>query len=47
MDYDGSYDQSNLKDYSNISYLGMIDYKDLINYSRYFDVCIVPFIKMI
>ncbi|HHL2037434.1 glycosyltransferase [Clostridium perfringens] len=45
MDYDGSYDQSNLKDYSNISYLGMIDYKDLINYSRYFDVCIVPFIK--
>lgn len=45
MDYDGSYNQSNLKDYSNISYLGMIDYKDLINYSRYFDVCIVPFIK--
>ncbi|PWX64134.1 glycosyltransferase [Clostridium perfringens] len=45
MDYDGSYDQSNLKDYSNISYLGMSDYKDLINYSRYFDVCIVPFIK--
>lgn len=45
MDYDGSYDQSNLKYYSNISYLGMIDYKDLINYSRYFDVCIVPFIK--
>ena len=45
MDYDGSYDQSNLKDYSNISYLGMIDYRDLINYSRYFDVCIVPFIK--
>ena len=45
LDYDGSYDQSNLKDYSNISYLGMIDYKDLINYSRYFDVCIVPFIK--
>lgn len=45
MDYDGSYDKSNLKDYSNISYLGMIDYKDLINYSRYFDVCIVPFIK--
>lgn len=45
MDYDGSYEQSNLKDYSNISYLGMIDYKYLINYSRYFDVCIVPFIK--
>ncbi|EIW6615182.1 glycosyltransferase [Clostridium perfringens] len=45
MDYDGSYDQSNLKNYSNISYLGMIDYKYLINYSRYFDVCIVPFIK--
>ncbi|MDU6697778.1 MAG: glycosyltransferase [Clostridium perfringens] len=45
MDYDGSYDQSNLKYYLNISYLGMIDYKDLINYSRYFDVCIVPFIK--
>ncbi|MDK0919620.1 glycosyltransferase [Clostridium perfringens] len=45
MDYDGSYDQSNLKNYSNISYLGMIDYRDLINYSRYFDVCIVPFIK--
>lgn len=45
MDYDGSYNQSNLKDYSNISYLGMIDYRDLINYSRYFDVCIVPFIK--
>ncbi|HAT4301877.1 TPA: glycosyltransferase family 1 protein [Clostridium perfringens] len=45
IDYDGSYDQSNLKNYSNISYLGMIDYKDLINYSRYFDVCIVPFIK--
>ncbi|HFD2030041.1 TPA: glycosyltransferase [Clostridium perfringens] len=45
MDYDGSYDKSNLKYYSNISYLGMIDYKDLINYSRYFDVCIVPFIK--
>ena len=45
MDYDGSYNQSNLKDYSNISYLGMIDYKYLINYSRYFDVCIVPFIK--
>ena len=45
MDYDGSYNQSNLKDYSNISYLGMIEYKYLINYSRYFDVCIVPFIK--
>ncbi|WP_332830482.1 glycosyltransferase [Clostridium perfringens] len=45
MDYDGSYDKSNLKNYSNISYLGMIDYKYLINYSRYFDVCIVPFIK--
>ena len=45
MDYDGSYGQSNLKNYTNISYLGMIDYKDLINYSRYFDVCTVPFIK--
>lgn len=45
MDYDGSYGQSNLKNYSNISYLGMIDYNDLINYSRYFDVCMVPFIK--
>ncbi|MDZ5254637.1 glycosyltransferase [Clostridium sp. LIBA-8841] len=45
MDYDGSYGQSNLKNYSNVSYLGMIDYKDLINYSKCFDVCIVPFIK--
>lgn len=45
MDYDGSYEQSNLKNYSNISYIGMIDYKDLISYSRCFDVCIVPFVK--
>lgn len=45
MDYDGSYGQSNLKNYSNVSYLGMIDYKDLINYSKCFDVCMVPFIK--
>lgn len=45
MDYDGSYEQSNLKNYSNVSYLGMIDYNELINYSKYFDVCMVPFIK--
>lgn len=45
MDYDGSYGKSNLKNYSNVSYLGMIDYKDLINYSKCFDVCMVPFIK--
>lgn len=45
MDYDGSYGQSNLKNYSNVSYLGMIDYNDLINYSKCFDVCMVPFIK--
>lgn len=45
MDYDGSYGKSNLKNYSNVSYLGMIDYKNLINYSKCFDVCMVPFIK--
>lgn len=45
MNYDGSYDESNLKSYDNIHYIGMVDYKDLIDYSKYFDVCMVPFIK--
>lgn len=45
MDYDGSYDKSGLDKYHNISYLGIVNYDELINYSIHFDVCIVPFIK--
>lgn len=45
MNYDRSYDKSGLDKLFNVSYLGIINYIDLITYSAFFDVCMVPFIK--
>lgn len=45
INYDRSYDKSGLDKLSNVSYLGIINYIDLITYSAFFDVCTVPFIK--
>jgi glycosyltransferase involved in cell wall biosynthesis len=41
VDYDGS--MKNLKDLSNIIYLGFINYKELPKYAVWFDVAIIPF----
>ena len=45
INYDRSYDKSGLDKLPNVSYLGIINYIDLITYSAFFDVCMVPFIK--
>lgn len=46
IDYDGTLDKSKILDISNIHYLGIIEYKELIrNYAPYFDVCLIPFVK--
>lgn len=45
INYDRSYDRSGLDKLTNVSYLGIINYIDLITYSAFFDVCMVPFIK--
>lgn len=42
--YDDYYDKHNLEEFSNIHYLGTIDYKDLPYYAIYFDVCTIPFL---
>lgn len=42
--YDKFYKMHNLEKYSNIHYLGPIDYKELPNYAVFFDVCTIPFI---
>ena len=45
INYDRSYDKSGLDKLPNVSYLGIINYIDLITYSAFFDICMVPFIK--
>ncbi|MDO4536452.1 MAG: glycosyltransferase, partial [Clostridium perfringens] len=45
INYDRSYDRSGLDKLPNVSYLGIINYIDLITYSAFFDICMVPFIK--
>lgn len=44
IDYDGSMDSSNLKNYENITVLGHINYKKLPNYAQYFNVSMIPFV---
>ena len=41
--YDNSMEQANLEQYSNIYFIGSIDYKILQNYARNFSVCTIPF----
>lgn len=43
-DYDGSIDKHNLNSYSNIHYLGAINYFDLPLYASHFNVSMIPFI---
>lgn len=46
VDYDKTLKKSEVLNFKNVHYLGVIDYKDLISsYANYFDVCIIPFIK--
>ena len=42
--YDTSFDKAGLENYSNIHFLGPIDYKELPQYASKFDVCILPFL---
>ncbi len=42
--YDGSFDKENLKEYSNIHFLGSKSYDALPNYASHFDVCTIPFL---
>lgn len=44
VNYDNSLTKSGILEFDNITYLGIINYKDLPNYAKYFDVAIVPFI---
>jgi glycosyltransferase involved in cell wall biosynthesis len=41
--YDESFDNSNLMEYDNINYLGIVDYNVLYKYASTFDVCTIPF----
>lgn len=41
--YDSSFDESRIEEYDNIHYLGAIDYKELPNYAKFFNICTVPF----
>lgn len=43
-DFDGSLKNSNIRCIPNVIILGPIKYKELPNYSQYFDVSIIPFI---
>lgn len=46
INYDGTLNKSGIEEFSNISYLGIIQYDDLIkHYANYFDVALIPFIK--
>lgn len=42
--YDGSYKKSGLDEYSNIHYLGIVDYPHLADHSKYFSVSTIPFL---
>lgn len=43
QEYDNTLKTSNIQNFKNIYYLGCKDYKNLKYYSKYFDVCIIPF----
>lgn len=43
QEYDSSFKRSNVQSLKNVYYLGRKDYKQLKYYSKYFDVCIIPF----
>lgn len=45
MNYERAYDKSGLDEFTNVSYLGIINQVDLITYSAFFDVCMLPIIK--
>lgn len=46
VNYDKTLKKSGILRMKNIHYLGIVEYKDLINnYANYFDVCMIPFIK--
>lgn len=42
--YDNTFDESKIEQCSNIHYLGAINYNELPNYAKHFDVCIIPFV---
>lgn len=42
--YDGSFDEANLNECSNIYFLGPKKYDELPNYASHFDVCTIPFL---
>lgn len=42
--YDDSFEKAELNSYSNIHFIGSIDYKILKNYAYQFNVCMIPFI---
>ena len=42
--YDGSFDEANLNECSNIYFLGPKKYEELPNYASHFDVCTIPFL---
>ena len=44
VDYDKSIEKSGIEKLLNIHFLGPINYTELPAYSKYFDVCIIPFI---
>ena len=41
--YDNSFDDSNIEQIPNIHYLGQVDYKELPDYAKFFDICTIPF----
>lgn len=42
--YDNSFDESKIEECQNIHYLGPINYNELPNYAKLFNVCIIPFV---
>ena len=42
--YDGSFEKNKVLQYKNIVYLGIIPYKNLINYTKYSDLLTIPFL---
>lgn len=42
--YDGSYDEANLEEYSNIYFLGPKKYDELPYYASHFTICTIPFL---
>ena len=44
IDFDKSLGKSGVQKYSNIMYLGKVQYKDLINYTKFVDLLTIPFV---